>query len=77
VSPLAPLAVTLASGRAALAAAVARLATVWRDQHFTAFQTATVTPVDVATRRLVAALETADRAVDAVFRELRGLGADP
>jgi uncharacterized protein YukE len=77
MSAMATLATTLAGGRAAFTGAVARLATVWRDQHFVAFQSQTVAPVDLATRRLVEALETADRAVDATFRELRGLGVDP
>lgn len=77
MSALAPLAVTLAAGRTTLRSAVARLAGLWRDQHFAAFQSQTATPVDVATGRLVAALESADQAVDTVFRELRGLGTNP
>ncbi len=77
MSTLAVITASLVSSRASYNAALSRLGAVWRDGHFVMFRNETATPVDTATVRLIAALETADKAVDDVFRGLRGLGCDP
>ncbi|GAB1513538.1 hypothetical protein [Actinophytocola sp. KF-1] len=77
MSELAAVAAAVTASRASFSAAVSRLGSVWRDGHCAAFRDRFATPVDTATTRLLAAVESADRTVDAVFRGLRSLGTDP